>query len=139
MKSLGLAVFVSMLFLVGASTAPAQSQIQVNIMNGTYGTYSDLFIAKLTVDGNTGGTYRGSSLTTIVPHAEIYWQFPIPTNNGQVMVTANVIPGYQLGNPIFVPYDPSGGFCYIVFDPNTKLVVDLLVTEDASGAHCSME
>lgn len=137
MKSLRVAFFVFTLILLGASVAPAQSIIQVNEFNGTYGQYSDLFIVKLTVDGNAGGS-RGSSLTSALPHAPIYWDFTLPKNNGEVMVTANAIPGYKIGAPIFVPYDPSGAFCYLVFDPATKREVDLLVTEDASGAHCSM-
>jgi|HubBroStandDraft_1064217.scaffolds.fasta_scaffold433108_1 hypothetical protein len=137
MKNLGFVVFVWMLFVVAVPFAQAQKVIQVDILNGTFGQYSDLFLAKLTVEGNAGGS-RGTSLTTIVPHAEIYWDFSIPTNDGEVMITANAIPGYKIGDPIFVPYDPSGAFCYLVINPDTRLVVDLLVTEDASGPHCSI-
>lgn len=138
MKSSRLAFFVFTLILLGASAAPAQSIIQVNEFNGTYGQYSDLFIVKLTVDGNAGGS-RGTSLSSPLPHAPIYWDFTVPKNDGQVMVTANAIPGYKIGDPIFVPYDPSGAFCSLVFDPSTKREVDLLVTEDATGPHCSMK
>jgi hypothetical protein len=138
MKGLRFTFLVSILSFLAASIATAQTQIQVNELNGTFGQYTDTFVVKLTVDGNTGGTYRGYSLTSMLGHQEIFWQFPVPTNNGQVMITANAIPGYQFGNPIFVPYDPAGAFCSLIINPNTQLTVGLLVTEDATGAHCTI-
>jgi hypothetical protein len=139
MKSLTFALAVCTVFLIGASFASAQTQIEVIEFNNTSGQYLDEFVVKLTVDGNSGLTYRGSSLTSVLGHAEIYWLFPMPTNNGLVMVTANAIPGYQFGNPDFVPYDPAGAFCSLTINPSTQTVVGLLVTEDAGGPHCSMQ
>lgn len=133
MKGLRFAFLVSVLFSLAPSFATAQSMIRVNEMNNDF---NDEFIVKLTVDGNTGGTYRGYSLTSPLQHAEIYWLFQVPTNNGQVMITANAIPGYQFGDPFFVPYDPSGAFCSLIIDPSKRLVVDLLV--DATGTSCTI-
>ena len=136
--ALAFAFLVSALVLLGPSIAQAQSpMITVFEFNGTTGQYSDLFLVKLTVDGDAQD--RGYTKTGPLPHAEIYWQFDVPANNGNVMVTANAIPHYQLGGPTFVPYDPSGAFCSEVINPNTQVNVMLLVTEDANGVHCSFQ